>query len=45
MSPGGRTLVHADGRPTLLVAGTAWGLPWRATEAQCRVYAADRQAN
>jgi hypothetical protein len=44
MSPGGRNLVHADGTPTLLVADTAWALPWRATEQHCRIYAADRQA-
>ncbi len=44
MSPGGRNLVHANGRSALLVADTAWGLPWRATEEQCRIYAADRQA-
>ena len=44
MSPGGRSLVHADGSPALLVGDTAWALPWRATEEQCRVYAADRQA-
>jgi hypothetical protein len=44
MSPGGRSLVHADGTPALLVADTAWALPWRATEEQCHTYAADRQA-
>ncbi len=44
MSPGGRSLVHADGTPALLAADTAWALPWRATQEQCRVYAADRQA-
>ena len=44
MSPGARSLVHADGTPALLVADTAWGLPWRATAEQCRVYAADRRA-
>jgi hypothetical protein len=44
MSPGGRNLIHADGTSALLVADTAWALPWRATEEQCRVYAADRQA-
>lgn len=43
MSPGGRNLVHADGTPAILAADTAWALPWRATEEQCRVYAADRQ--
>jgi hypothetical protein len=34
--------MHADGRPALLVADTAWALPFRATEEQLRVYAADR---
>ena len=34
MSPGGRNLVHADGTPALLVADTAWALPWRATADQ-----------
>src|SRR6476659_9987168 len=31
MSSGGRSLVHADGAPAILVGDTAWGLPWRAT--------------
>ena len=44
MSPGRRSLVHADGTPALLVADTAWALPWRATEEQARVYAQDRAA-
>jgi hypothetical protein len=44
MSPGGRNLVHADGRAAVLVGDTAWGLPWRATHEQCEVYARDRQA-
>ena len=44
MSPGGRSLVHADGTPAILVGDTAWALPWRATEDQVRVYAADRSA-
>lgn len=44
MSPGGRSLVHADGTPALIAADTAWGLPWRATLEQCRVYAADRHS-
>ena len=43
MSPRGRNLIHADGTPALLAADTAWALPWRATEEQCRIYAADRQ--
>ncbi|MYS50533.1 DUF4038 domain-containing protein, partial [Streptomyces sp. SID6013] len=44
MSPGGRSLVHADGTPAVLVADTAWALPWRATHEDARVYAADRSA-
>jgi Protein of unknown function (DUF4038)/Domain of unknown function (DUF5060) len=42
MSPGRRSLVHADGTPAILVGDTAWALPWRATEEHCRIYAADR---
>jgi hypothetical protein len=42
MSAGHRSLVHADGTPAILVADTAWGLPWRATEEQCQIYAMDR---
>ncbi len=34
MSPSGRQLVHADGTPALMVADTAWALPWRATPEQ-----------
>ncbi|MFI7060304.1 DUF4038 domain-containing protein [Kribbella sp. NPDC050124] len=44
MSPGGRSLVHADGTPAILAGDTAWALPWRATPEQVREYAADRQA-
>lgn len=44
MSAGGRSLVHADGTAAILVADTAWALPWRATPEQVRSYAADRQA-
>ncbi|WP_329231838.1 DUF4038 domain-containing protein [Streptomyces canus] len=44
MSPGGRSLVHADGTPALIAADTAWGLPWRATAEQARTYAVDRAA-
>ncbi len=29
MSPGKRSLVHADGRAAVLAGDTAWGLPWR----------------
>lgn len=44
MSAGGRSLVHADGTPAVLVADTAWALPWRATETDVAQYAADRRA-
>ena len=44
MSAGRRSLVHADGTPAVLVADTAWALPWRATEAGVARYAADRRA-
>jgi len=44
MSPGGHSLVHADGSPAILVADTAWGLPWRATVADAETYARDRAA-
>ena len=43
MSRGGRNLVHADGTAALVVADTAWALPWRATPEQCRRYAEVRQ--
>jgi hypothetical protein len=42
MSAGGRNLVHADGTAAMMAADTAWALPWRATEEQCRIYAHDR---
>ncbi len=44
MSPSGRHLVHDDGTPALMVADTAWALPWRATPEQVEEYARDRQA-
>jgi hypothetical protein len=44
MSAGGRSLVHADGAPAILVADTAWALPFRATPNDVEVYAADRRA-
>jgi hypothetical protein len=42
--PGGRNLIHADGRARLLCADTAWALPWRATVEQAEIYARDRGA-
>ncbi|WP_433383111.1 DUF4038 domain-containing protein [Actinoplanes sp. CA-142083] len=44
MSPGGRSLIHADGTAALMVADTAWALPWRATEEEVLEYARDRAA-
>jgi hypothetical protein len=44
MSPGGRTVVHADGSPFLMVADTPWALPWRATVDDARTYAENRKA-
>ena len=42
MSPGGRSLVHADGTPAVLVGDTAWAFPWRATLEQAQIYADNR---
>lgn len=39
-----RNLLHADGRPFLLVADTPWALPWRATIEQAKTYAEHRSA-
>lgn len=43
MSPGRRSVVHADGSPFLMVADTAWSIPFRATPEQVETYAKDRQ--
>lgn len=44
LKTGTRNLLHADGTPALLAADTPWALPWRATHADCEIYAKDRQA-
>ena len=44
LAPSGRGLVHADGTPALVVADTAWAMPWRATLDDVRHYARDRQS-
>ena len=44
MSPGKRSVVHADGTPFLVVADTAWSIPYRATPEQVTAYARDRRA-
>lgn len=43
ISASGRTLEHADGSSVLVVADTAWAMPWRATVDDVGVYAADRR--
>lgn len=43
MSPGARSVIHADGKPWLMVADTIWSIPFRATHEMCREVAADRQ--
>ncbi|MFC0538326.1 DUF4038 domain-containing protein [Pelagicoccus mobilis] len=43
MSSGGRNAEYSNGTACMLVADTAWALPWRATLATCRTYAEDRQ--
>jgi hypothetical protein len=42
MSPGKRNVVHADGKPFLVVGDTPWSIPFRATPEQVEVYASDR---
>lgn len=43
MSPGRRSVIHADGHPFLLIGDTPWALPFRARQGQARTYAAYRQ--
>ena len=42
MSSGKRNVIHADGKPFLVVGDTPWSIPFRATTSQVREYAADR---
>lgn len=42
ISPGRRNLIHANGKPRLLVGDTPWALLFRATQEQVRIYAKDR---
>ncbi|MEX2235617.1 MAG: DUF5060 domain-containing protein [Cyclobacteriaceae bacterium] len=42
MSPGKRNVVHADGKPFLVVGDTPWSIPFRSTPEQVHVYADDR---
>ena len=42
MSEGKRNVIHADGKPFLVVGDTPWSIPFRATTDQVKEYAADR---
>lgn len=42
MSPGKRNVVHANGKPFLVVGDTPWSIPFRATTDQVSIYAEDR---
>lgn len=42
ISEGKRNVVHADGKPFLVVGDTPWSIPYRATPSQVEEYAKDR---
>ncbi len=44
MSPGKRNVVHANGKPFLMIGDTPWALPWRGTVASVTEYAQKRQS-
>lgn len=43
MSEGQRNVIHANGKPFLLVGDTPWALPWRGTYETVTTYAKNRQ--
>ena len=43
ISPGKRNVVHADGKPFLVVGDTPWSIPYRATVTQVEEYAENRR--
>jgi hypothetical protein len=43
MSPGKRNVIHANGKPFLMIGDTPWALPWRRTFESVRIYAKNRQ--
>lgn len=43
MSKSGRTVIHANGKPFLMIADTPWALPWRGTIETVTEYAQNRQ--
>jgi hypothetical protein len=44
MSPGKRNVVHANGKPFLMIGDTPWALPWRGTIETVTEYAKKRQS-
>jgi hypothetical protein len=42
MSEGKRNVIHANGKPFMVVGDTPWSIPFRATTEQIKEYAADR---
>lgn len=42
MSPGHRNVIHASGKPFLVVGDTPWAIPFRATTDQVSIYAKNR---
>jgi hypothetical protein len=43
MSESKRNVVHADGKPFLVIGDTPWAIPFRAKPDQVEIYASDRQ--
>ncbi|NMC38096.1 MAG: DUF4038 domain-containing protein [Bacteroidales bacterium] len=43
-SPGKRNIIHANGKPFLVVGDTPWAIPFRATTGQVKIYAEDRRS-
>lgn len=44
VSPGKRNIIHANGKPFLVVGDTPWSIPFRATTSQVKIYAEDRRS-
>ncbi len=44
VSPGKRNVIHANGKPFLVVGDTPWAIPFRATTGQVKFYAEDRRS-
>ncbi len=43
MSKGGRSVIHANGKPFLVIGDTPWALPWRGTIETVTEYAQNRK--